>query len=130
MTKNKISAFIIVVSPWVRGKEIVMDSFEKELNTLYEGGKNEEILARIAKRYFSLAEMPIPILVIKGWANFRRKEYAEAELAFTTAVERENSPKGWEGLAQIAAYVDKDDATITLVAGKVPNSSIDLRIIT
>lgn len=100
-----------------------MDSLKNELDALYGVGKNEEILARIAEKYSSLAEMPTSIIIIKGWANYRRKEYADAELAFTMAVERENSPKGWEGLAQIAAYVDKNDGAITLAAEKVPNSS-------
>ena len=99
-----------------------MVPFENRLNELYKHGKNEEILALIGEKYSALAEMPTPILVIKGWAHFRRKEYAEAELAFTTAVERDDSPKAWEGLAQIAAYVDKNDEAITLAAEKVPDS--------
>jgi len=99
------------------------DKFESELNALYKKGQNEEILKRIADKFPSIEGMPASILMIKGWAHYRRKEYQDAKDAWTLAINKEDSLRAWEGMAQLAAYVLKQDHIVAAAANKVPNSS-------
>jgi tetratricopeptide (TPR) repeat protein len=91
------------------------------LNKLYEEGKCSEALEEISRVYPSANVMPAEIMAIKGWCHFRLQQYHEATEAALMADEK-GSPKGSELLAQLAAYVSKDDKAIEAIRQKMPGN--------
>lgn len=90
----------------------------EKLQSLYKEGKCSEALEEIASKYPSLDTMPVEIKEIKAWCHFRKEEYIQASEAALSA----GSTNADELLAQLAAYVSKDDAMIMSIHRKLPNN--------
>jgi len=91
------------------------------LRKLYEAGKFEEALKAISSNYRSFDETPDEILEIGALCYFRFENYKKATEAAITLVDRENL-KGFELLAQLTAYVSKDDGLLSSIYERLPNN--------
>jgi tetratricopeptide (TPR) repeat protein len=91
------------------------------IQELYEDGRFSEALKKIASDYPPSCLMPIDVVVIKAWCHYRLGDYAEATKTALAAYEN-GSIKGEELLAQLAAYVSKDDELIMNIHQKLPNN--------
>jgi hypothetical protein len=95
-----------------------MTEFVKKIRTLYEEGRVTEALEEIDNEYPFTEDMPVEVLEVKGWCHFRKEEYDDATRVAIMA----NSLNGDELLAQIAAYVTKDDDLLMKMRQKHPES--------
>ncbi|MDD5639697.1 MAG: hypothetical protein PHR47_02770 [Candidatus Pacebacteria bacterium] len=93
------------------------NDFLRSIQLLYEEGRFFEAMEKISGRYPDRDE-PADIRMVKSWCLYRRKEYEEAKKQALQAggIEAE------ELLAQLAAYVDKDDATLTEIHQNHPDN--------
>lgn len=96
----------------------MLKSLIEKLQRLYQKGKCSEALEEIASKYPSLDTMPVEIKEIKAWCHFRKEEYTQASEAALSA----GSTNADELLAQLAAYVSKDDAMIMNIHRKLPDN--------
>ncbi|MCK9446854.1 hypothetical protein M0Q50_08380 [bacterium] len=88
---------------------------------LYKDGKFEEVLKTISAEYKSFEEMPTEILEMEALSLFRFAQYKKATEAALILAERENL-KGLELLAQVTAYVSKDDMLLSNIQKQLPGN--------
>ncbi|HEY4496808.1 MAG TPA: hypothetical protein VI432_01490, partial [Candidatus Paceibacterota bacterium] len=93
----------------------------EDIQRLYDEGKTEEALRQIG---LVLPEWDDPeevehLYAIKAWCHYRRKEY---DLCRQAIVNAGNGVKAKECLAQLTAYVDKDDDLLAQIVLSLPDN--------
>ncbi|MFA5730055.1 MAG: hypothetical protein WC938_02445 [Candidatus Paceibacterota bacterium] len=93
--------------------------FIKKINDLYKEGRFEEAMNAISSKYPLIDEKPVDVLEVEAWCLFRFEKYELAAKAALILAEK-GSQKGYELLAQIAGYVNKDDELLEKISQKLP----------
>ncbi|HNY35832.1 MAG TPA: hypothetical protein PLD14_02435 [Candidatus Pacearchaeota archaeon] len=93
--------------------------FIEKVRNLYADGRIEEAMNAISSKYPLIDEMPVDVLEVEAWCLFRFKKYELAAKASLVLAEQ-GSQKGYELLAQIAGYVNKDDELLEKIFQKLP----------
>jgi len=91
----------------------------KLLKQLYEKGQNERIIETISS--MSPAERTPEVEVIGAWAHFRRGEYAKSS-EIATRLSDKGDKQALELLAQLVAYVGKDDYFLAELRRQIPGN--------
>jgi len=93
------------------------NDFLRSIQSLYEEGRFLEAMEKISGRYPD-GDEPADIRMVKAWCHYRRKEYEEAKKQALQAggIEAE------ELLAQLAAYVEKNDKILVSIHHRHPDN--------
>jgi len=88
----------------------------KKLQEMYEDGRNKDILKEIDLAYSEIEKAPFEIQIIGAWALFRLGKYEQAK---KIVLNQEGEEKALELLAQLTAYLEKDDELLREIHQKL-----------